>query len=74
MKKAELFYLTTYAAHFIYGYVKDHSNSDRGNPLLPYGLLFLISNIHDSTYYGCVTPVVEHWLEGVIAQWIHHEI
>ena len=20
-----------------------------------------------------VTPVVEHWLEGDIAQWIHHE-
>ena len=20
-----------------------------------------------------VTPVVEHWLEGEIAQWVHHE-
>ena len=46
--------------------VKDHSDSDRANPLPPHGLLFLISSIrlyaptlrHDSTYL--VTPVVEH--------------
>ena len=31
--------------------VKDHSDRERGNPLLPHGLLF-------------VTPVVEHWLNG----------
>ena len=35
------------ATHFIYGYmasdiiiVKDHSDSDRGNPLPPHGLFF----------------------------------
>ena len=45
--------------------VKDHSDSERGHPLLPHGLLFLISSkgsviciIHrqDNTYYGlCYT-------------------
>ena len=52
--------------------VKDHSDSKRGNPLLPlYGLLFSISSkgsficiipdrmTHTTTF---VTPVVEHWL------------
>ena len=43
----EMFYLTTHSTHFIYGYmasdmVKDHSDSKRGNQLLPHGLLFLI--------------------------------
>ena len=33
---------------------------------------------HDTTYMishttGFVTPVVEHWLELEIAQWVHHE-
>ena len=22
---------------------------------------------------ACVTPVVEHWMEGEIAEWVHHE-
>ena len=41
-----MFYLTTHLTHFIYGYmasdimVKDHSDSKRGNPLPPHGLLF----------------------------------
>ena len=35
--------------------IKDHSDSERGNLLLPHGLLFLI------------TPVVEHWLERDIS-------
>ena len=47
-----MFYSTTHSAHFIYGYmasdiimVKDHSDSERGNPLAPlHGLLFLISS------------------------------
>ena len=31
-----MFYLTTHSTHFIYGYmVKEHSDSERGNPLLP---------------------------------------
>ena len=60
--------------------VKDHSDSERGNPLPPHGLLFLISS---KGYFICtipdrithttafVTPVVGHWLEREIAQWVH---
>ena len=69
-----MFYLTTHSTHFIYGYmVKDHSDSERGNPLPPHGLLFPISSkgsfymhhpidriVHTTAF---VTPVVEHWLE-----------
>ena len=52
--------------------VKDHSDSERGNPLSPLGLLFLINSkgsfictiptdrITHSTAF--ITPVVEHWL------------
>ena len=43
--RKEMFYLTTHSTHFIHGYmasdmVKDHSDSERGNPLLPHRLLF----------------------------------
>ena len=47
--RKEMFYLTTHSIHFylqLYGdrhMVKDHSDSERGNPLPPHGLLFLIS-------------------------------
>ena len=56
-----MLYLTTLSTHFIYGYmasdiimVKDHSDSERGNPLPPHGLLFLINSkwffyMHHST-------------------------
>ena len=59
--------------------VKDHSDSERGNPLPPHGLLFSINNkgsfictipdriTHTTTF---VTPVVEDWLEREIAQWV----
>ena len=40
-----MFYLTVYSTHFIYGYiVKDHSDSEKGNPLLSNGLFFLINS------------------------------
>ena len=42
-----MFYLTMHSTHFIYGYmasVKDHSDSERGNPLPPHGLLFPINS------------------------------
>ena len=47
--RKEMFYLTTHSTHFIYGYmvsdmVKDHSDSVKGNPLLPHRLLFLINS------------------------------
>ena len=55
--------------------VKDHSESERGNPLLPlHGLLFMIISKDFFLYMHhptdriahttvCVTPVVEHWLD-----------
>ena len=50
-RRKELFYLTTHSTHFIYGYmasdiimVKNHSDSERGNPIPPHGLLFPISS------------------------------
>ena len=61
----------------------DHSDSERGNPLLPHGLLFPISSkgsfvniMHHPTdriihTMAFVKPVVEHWLEREIAQWVH---
>ena len=60
-----MFYLTTHSIHFIYGYmapdmVKDHSDSERRNPLPPHRLLFQLaarvllyasSHRQDSTYH-----------------------
>ena len=77
-----MFYLTTHSTHFIYSYmVKDHSDSERGNPLPPHRLLFPISSkgyfiLHHPTdriahTTAFVTPVVEHWLEREITQWVH---
>ena len=82
-----MFYLTTHSTHFIlrlYGVrhmVKDHSDSEKGNPLPQHGLLFPISSkgsfiMHHPTdmiahIKAFVTPVVEHWLEREIAQWVH---
>ena len=71
------FYLRLYGVRHM---VKDHSDSERGNPLPPHNLLFPISSkgyficiipdriIHTTAF---VTPVVEHWLEREIAQWVH---
>ena len=43
--RKEMFYLTTHSKHFIYGYmVKDHSDSEKGNPLLPHRLLLSINS------------------------------
>ena len=79
----EMFYLTTHSTHFIYGVrhmVKDHSDSEKGNPLPPHRLLLSIDSngyfyMHHPTYRithttAFVTPVVEHWLEREIAQWV----
>ena len=43
--RKEIFYLMMHSTHFIYGYmaldmVKDHSDSEKRNQLLPHGLLF----------------------------------
>ena len=71
------FYLRLYGEHMI----NDHSDYGRGNPLTPlHGLPFSISR---KGYFICstntdiivhtmdvVTPVVQHWLEREIAQWV----
>ena len=60
--------------------VKDHSDSEKGNPLPPHRLLLSIEQgffyMHHPTdrithTMAFVTPVVEHWLEREIAQWVH---
>ena len=60
--------------------VKGHSDSKRGNPLPTQGLFFpsstkgsFVCTIPDSIAHTTtfVTPVVEHWLEREIAQWVH---
>ena len=72
-----MFYLTTHSVRHM---VKDHSDSEKGNPLPPHRLLFPINSkvllyapshrrITHTTAF--VTPVVEHWLEREIAQWVH---
>ena len=72
------FYLRLYGVRHT---VKDHSDSEKGNPLPPHRLLFPINSngffymdhptyriAHTSAF---VTPVVEHWLEREIAHWVH---
>ena len=69
------FYLRLYGVGHM---VKDHSDSERGNPLPSlHGLLFLINSknsfistipdriAHTTTF---ITPVMEHWLDQEIAQ------
>ena len=59
------FYLWLYGVRHM---VNDHSNSDRGNPLPPHGLLWILLSAHTTAF---VTPVVDYWLEREIAQWVH---
>ena len=69
------FYLRLYGVRHM---VKDHSDSEKGNPLPPHRLLFPINSKgsfictipHDRIAHttAFVTPVVEHWLEREIAQ------
>ena len=53
-----MLYLTNHSTYFIYGYmasdmVKDHSDSEKGNPLPPDGLLFSISR---NCSFICIIP------------------
>ena len=75
------FYLRLYGVKHM---VMDHSDSEKGNPLPTHRLLFPISSKGSFIYMhhptdriahttAVVTPVVEHWLEREIAQWVHHE-
>ena len=55
--------------------VKDHSDSEKGNPLPPHRLLFSINSkgsfICTDRIAHTTAFVVEHWLEREIAQWVH---
>ena len=71
------FYLRLYGVRHM---LKDHSDSEKGNPLPPHRLLLSINSkvfyMHHPTdrithTTAFVTPVVEHWLERKIAQWVH---
>ena len=69
-----MFYLTMHSTHFftvIWGltYGKGPLNV-RGNPISSKGSLYADRITHTMAF---VTPVVEHWLEQEIAQWVHHE-
>ena len=64
------FYLWLYGVRHM---VKDHSDSEKGNPLPPHRLLLSINSkgsfictIPDRITHttAFVTPVVEHWLES----------
>ena len=45
LEERDMFYLMTHSTHFIYGYmVKDHSDSEKGNPLPPHRLLLSINS------------------------------
>ena len=68
----EMFYLTTHSTHFIYGYM--------GSDIWLRTILIVrketrwrhivyTDRITHTTAF--VTPVVEHWLEREIAQWVH---
>ena len=52
--------------------VKDHSDSEKGNPLPPQRLLFYMHHPTDRIKHttSFVTPVMDHWLEREIAQWV----
>ena len=87
--RKEMFYLTTHATHFIYGLygvgltVKDHSDSEREETRCRHkcysfrlaARVILYASLSDKITHTTtfVTPVVEHWLEREIAQWVHHE-
>ena len=70
------FYLRLYGIRHM---VKDNSDSEKGNLMPPHRLLFPINSkgsfictIPDRIAHttAFVTPVMEHWLEQEIAQWV----
>ena len=70
------FYLRLYGVRHM---AKDHSDSERGSPLPPHGLLFPISS-KGSFIFTFPLTLIAHtttfswsWLEFEIAYWVHHE-
>ena len=71
----EMFYLTTHSTHFIYGYmVKDHSDSEKGNPLPPHRLLLSIIGINiGKCFVSDIMNVVKKYnLLDVIYSYLQH--
>ena len=69
-----MFYLMTHSTHFIYGFiygvgymVKDHSDSERGNPLPPHGLLFPINS---KGSFICTIPQTGYHIPLLHQLWI----
>ena len=70
------FYLRLYGVRHM---VEDHSDREETRcrhmgysfRLTARVLLYVPSHRQDSTYHSFVTPVVVHWLEREIAQWVY---
>ena len=68
------FYLQLYVVGHM---VNDHSDSERGNPLPPHGLLYPNNSKGSFIYTIAQTgqhipqPLLHQWLEREIAQWVH---
>ena len=85
MNRKEMFYLTTHSTHFLNVRLYDIwlrtilivrketrcRHIGYSFRLTARVLLYAPSHRQDSTYHGFVTPVVVHWLEREIAQWVH---
>ena len=82
--RKEMFDLAMHSTHFIYGYMaygKGTIQTARDETCCRHmGYSFrlaarIISYASDRRTHttAFVTPVVEHWLEREIAQWVHHE-
>ena len=84
--RKEMFYLTTLSTHFIYGYMasdiwlrtilivrKETRCRHIGYSFQLTAPFFYMHHPTDRIAHttAFVTPVVEHWLEGKIAQWVH---
>ena len=75
-REREMFYLTMHSTHFIYGYMASDIwlrtimivRKETRCRHLGYSY-WLAARIAHTTAF--VTPVVEHWLEREIAQWVH---
>ena len=78
LREREMFYLTMHSTHFIYGYMA----SDiwlrtilivrKETHCRQQGFFYMHHPTDRITYTTAfVTPVVEHWLEREIAQWVH---
>ena len=88
-KGKERFYLTIHSTHFIYSYMASDiwlrtilivrketrcCHIGYSFQLAARVLLYAPPTERIAHTTAFVTPVVEHWLEREIAQWVHHEV